>query len=174
MSGTKRASIVGVSCWISPSAGDSWCGHVHLVQRRQRLGAHDDDDLGLHDRQLLDHTGDAGEVGQRDVAQRTLYAQRSVDRQRVDLQALQGLHDRATGAAVEGDALLDLRRHRRMLQQHDVGLRMARAEHRHQGAPRAVRAGLQLARERVQLTDRTLEVLLADLVIGDRHRSRGI
>ena len=56
-----------------------------------------------------------------------------------------------------------------MLDQEDVGLRMAGAQHRHQVAARAVSALLQLAREGVQLSDRPLEVLLADLVVGDGH-----
>ena len=44
------------------------------------------------------------------VAHRALHAQRPVDRQRVDAEALEALHQRAAAAPVEGDALLDLRR----------------------------------------------------------------
>ena len=46
---------------------------------------------------------------------------------------------------------------------------MARAEHRHQVAARAARAALQVAGELVELADRSLQVLLADLVVGGRH-----
>src|SRR6185312_7449798 len=112
---------------------------------------------------------DACRVGQRGVRQRALHAQRPVDGERVDPQALERLHQRRAGAPVEGDALLDLRRTRVVLDEHDVGLRMAGPEHRHEVAARTVAALLQLAREVVQLADRPLEVLLADLVVGDGH-----
>ena len=82
---------------------------------------------------------------------------------------LEALHQRVAGAPVEGDALLDLGRGRRELEQHHVGLRMARAEHRHQVAARAVRALLEAVGELVELADRPLEVLLLDLVVGGRH-----
>jgi hypothetical protein len=49
-------------------------------------------------------------VGERGVGDRALDEQRAVDGERVDLQAAQRLHQRAARAAVEGDALLDLRR----------------------------------------------------------------
>ena len=61
-----------------------------------------------------------------------------------------------------------------MLEQHDVGLRVSGAEHRHEVAARAVRARLQLAGERVQLADGALEVLLPDLIVGNGHRLGGI
>jgi len=57
-----------------------------------------------------------------------------------------------------------------VLEQEDVGLRMARAEHRLQPAARAQLAGLELAGEVVQLPDRALQILLLDLVVGGRHR----
>ena len=66
--------------------------------------------LRLHDRELLDHARDAGRVGERRVADRALHAQRPVDGERVDPQALERLHQRGARAAVEGDALLDLAR----------------------------------------------------------------
>ena len=50
------------------------------------------------------HAGSASER----VADRALHAQRPVDGERVDVQALERLHQRGAGAAVEGDALLDL------------------------------------------------------------------
>jgi hypothetical protein len=146
---------------------------LHLAERGQRVGAHHDDDLGRHDRDLLDHARHAREVRERGVAERALHAQRPVHRQRVDLKALERLHQCAAGTAVEGDALLDLRRLGGVLEQHHVRLRMAGAQHRHQVAAGAVRAGLQLARERVQLADGALQILLADLVVGHRHRPRG-
>ena len=143
---------------------------VKLVQRCQCLGPHDHDDPRLHDRDLRNDARDALRVGHRGVGQRALHAQRPVNGQRIDRQPLEGLHQRATRASVEGNALLDLGGQRCVLEQHDVRLGMARAEHRHQLATRAVRAALQLARQRVQLPDRPLEVLLADLVICSGHR----
>src|SRR6185503_21014591 len=68
-------------------------------------------------------------------------------------------------------ALLDLRRDGRVLEKKDVGLRVAGAEDRHEVAARAVAAGLDLPGERVDLPDRALEVLLADLVVGRGHGS---
>src|SRR5205807_1879992 len=73
------------------------------------------------------------------------------------------------GAAVERDALLDLRGARRVLDQEDVRLGMARSQDGHQLSPRAVATRLDLARERVELADRALQVLLADLVVGRGH-----
>src|SRR5581483_1377347 len=52
------------------------------------------------------------------------------------------------------------------------GLRVARAQHRHQLAPRTVRAVAQPAGESVELADRALKVLLSDLVVGCRHHTR--
>ena len=86
-----------------------------------------------------------------------------------DLQALERLHQRAARAPVEGHALLDLGGAGGVLEQEDVRLRMARPQHGHEVAARAMLARLHLARERVQLADRALEVLLADLVVGRRH-----
>jgi hypothetical protein len=143
--------------------------NLQLVQDAQRLHAHHHDHPGRHDRDLLDHPRHAGRVRQRGVRQRALHAQRPVHRQRIDRQALERLHQRAAGAAVEGDALLDLRGQRRVLEQHDVRLGVPGAEHRHQLSARAVGAGLQLARERAQLADCALQVLLADLVVGGGH-----
>ena len=97
-----------------------------------------------------------------------LEAVRAVDGQRVDAQPLQRLEDRLAGAAEERDALLDLRRLRRVLEQHDVGERMAGAEHRNARSPAARR---DLVAELVDLGDRLLQVLLVDLV--GRHGAHG-
>ena len=80
-----------------------------LVERRERVVAHDHDDLGLHDRDLLDQARDALGRGERGVGDRALHAQRPVDGERVDVEPPQRLHQRGAGAAVERDALLDLR-----------------------------------------------------------------
>jgi hypothetical protein len=93
----------------------------------------------------------------------------SVYGQRVDVETLEALHQRAAGASVERHALLDLRGHRRVLQEKDVSLRVARAEHGHEVSARAMPALLDLPRQLVQLADRPLEVLLAYLVVGCPH-----
>src|ERR1700740_2814591 len=49
---------------------------------------------------------------------------------------------------------------------------MAGAEHRHQLAAGAVRAIAEAAGKSVQLTDRPLQVLLTDLVVGSGHPPR--
>src|SRR4051794_41537050 len=46
---------------------------------------------------------------------------------------------------------------------------MTGAQHRHEVAARAAVAGLQVAREQVELADRALEVLLTDLVVSGGH-----
>ena len=99
-----------------------------------------------------------------------LEAVRAVDRHRVDAQALQRLQDRLARAPVEGDAFLYLRGLRRVLQEHHVGERVARADDRHAalagGAP-------DLVAELVDLADRLLEVLVEDLVGGHSgHRGQ--
>src|SRR6476646_19879 len=140
-------------------------GDAEPVEDAQRRLAHHHDDLRLHDRQLLDqarHALAGGEVGLRD---RAFDAEGAVDDERVDPEAFEAFHQRVAGAAVEGDPLLDLRGHRRVLEHEDVGLRVARAEHRHQLAPRAVPALLDLAAHLVELTDRPLQVLLTYLVV---------
>ncbi len=143
---------------------------VEVLEREERVVAHRHDDLRGDDRDLLGDPREARRVGERGVGDRALHEQRAVDRERVDLEAPQRLHQRAAGAPVEGDALLDLGGPRRVLEQHDVGLRMARSEHRHQRAARAVLAPLDVACEEVELADRALEVLLTDLVVGRGHR----
>ena len=60
-----------------------------------------------------------------------LEAVRAVDRERVDAEPLQRLQQRVAGAAEEGDALGDLGRLRRVLEQEDVGQRVPGAEHGH-------------------------------------------
>ena len=61
MSGTYRASQVGVSFWISPGFALELARerHAQRVQLLERLLAHHDDDARLHDRQLVEHAGAA-------------------------------------------------------------------------------------------------------------------
>jgi hypothetical protein len=114
---------------------------------------HDDDELGLDDVDLACEPLPRLLL----VRARELEAVRPVDRHRVDLEAAAATSARLPGAAEEGDALVLLRRLRPVLEQEEVGLRMAGAEHR-----RAVRACLMgdLAAEIVDLGDRLLEVAL--------------
>ena len=127
------------------------------VQERERVLAHDDDELRLDDVQLADEERPrlvVALVGE-------LEAVRPVDRHRVDVQPLQRLEDRLAGAPEEGDALLDLRRLRPVLEEHDVGAWVPGSEHGH---TLAVSGGGDLVAEVVDLGDRLLEVLLIDLV----------
>src|SRR5690348_9630580 len=84
-------------------------------------GAHCDHELGLHDVQL------AQEVWPRLllIAARELETVRPVNRHRVDVEPLQRLEERVAGATVEGDALLQLRRLWRVLEEEDVRERVA-------------------------------------------------
>ena len=79
---------------------------LHRVEERDRRLAHDDDQLRLHDVQLAEEKGPRLLL----VAVGELQAVRPVDRHRVDAQPLQRLEQRVAGAAVERDALLQLRR----------------------------------------------------------------
>ena len=94
-------------------------------------------------------------------------AERSEDHDRVDREPLEALHQSVPRATVEGHPLLDLGGRGSSLQHEYVGLGMARALDRHDVAARAVLAGGQLPAKIIQLPDRALEVLLADLVVGD-------
>ena len=112
MFGTTSASHAGVSGWISPGSGSTGraSGTSRSLSVVERVLAHDDDDLRLDDRELLDDARDARRVGERRVGHRALHAERPVDGERVDRQALERLHQRRARAPVERDALLDLRR----------------------------------------------------------------
>ena len=79
------------------------------------------------------------------------------------MEALQRLEDGLSGAPEERDALLDLRRLRRELQEHDVGEGMARPD---DGDAQLVTGARELVPELVDLGDRLLEVPLVDLVGG--------
>ena len=130
MSGVTRAWIVGVNRWIAPSASGSRrseSGKLQIVDERGRPLAHDDDELRLDDVQLARQP----RRGVGGILRSELEAVRAVYGHRVDVQALQGLQHGLTGAAEERDALLDLRRLRCELQEHDVGERMARADDGH-------------------------------------------
>ena len=116
---------------------------------------------------------DARGLRQRRVGDRALHAQRPVDGQRVDVQPLERLHQRGAGAAVERDALLDLRRARGAYlsrktsacgwPEPSTGIRLPRGQ-----CWQACRSRVK----RVELADRALEVLLADLVVGGGHSGR--
>src|SRR2546430_1387001 len=81
-----------------------------------RRPAQREDPLRLDDMQLAEEKGPRLVL----VAVGELDAVRPVDRHRIDVQALQRLEYRVAGAAVERNALLELRRARRVLQQEDV------------------------------------------------------
>ena len=109
--------------------------------------------------------------GERAVAARELDGVRPVDLHRVDVQPLQRLDQRVPGAAVEGDALLQLLRLRPVLEQEDAGERMAGRQRRR----RAVRGLRDLVRQAIDLGDRLAEVALVDLVCrhGGGHGGSG-
>ena len=98
-----------------------------------------------------------------------LQAVRPVDRERVDVQALKRLQHGRAGAAEERDALLDLLRLRRVLEEDDVRQRMPRADDRH---AQLVACPSQLVAEHVDLGDGLLQVALVDLV-GGHGRGHG-
>ena len=137
----------------------------------ERHLAHHHEDPRLHDHQLVEHASGAG-LGGVDRIDRALHADRAVDRERVDAKTLERLLQGHAGASVESDALLDLGGLCGMLDQEDVGLRVAAAEHRHQVAARALVAVVNLVRERVELADRPVEIFLADLVVCAWHLVR--
>src|SRR5581483_4022035 len=97
-----------------------------------------------------------------------LEAVRPVDRHRVDAEPLQRLEDGVAGAPVEGDTLLQLRRARRVLEQHHVRERVAGAD---DGHARAAARLCDLVAESVDLGDGLLQVLLVDLVGRHGHMS---
>ena len=123
MSGTYSASIVGVKRWSSPSVASTGCesGNAELVQERERVVAHHDDQLRLHDPQLAREPRPRLVL----VAAGELEAVRAEDLERVDAEPLERLDQRVPGAAVEGDALLQLLRLRPVLEQEDRRQRMA-------------------------------------------------
>ena len=167
MSGVTSPWIVGVSSWSSPSTERELAREREAgrVEERDRALAHRDHELGLDDVQLAQEEGPRLLL----VTARELEAVRPVDRHRVDVQALQRLEERVAGAAVERDSLLQLRRLRRVLEEEDVGERMAGAENRDAGSPGSLR---ELVTESVALGDRLLQVLLVDLVRSPRSADR--
>src|SRR5206468_1584779 len=84
---------------------------LERVQERERVLAHDDDELRLDDVQLANEEGAGLLVG----LVRELEAVRPVHGQRVDVQPLERLEDRLARASEERDALLHLRGLRAML-----------------------------------------------------------
>ena len=159
MSGTTSASTVAVKrcsplgCRVE-LVGEREAERVDELDRRL---AHQHEQLRLDDVQL------AGQPRRRllEALAAELEAVRAVDDHRVDVQALQRLLQRLAGAAEEGDALLDLRRLRRVLEQEDVRQRVPGAEH---GNVRRVTCAADLVPELVDLGDGLLQVTLVDLV----------
>jgi len=99
-----------------------------------------------------------------------LQAVRPVHRERIHVEPLERLQHGLPLAAEERDALLDLRRSRRVLEEEDVGERMARSEH---GNAELVAGTSKLVAEVVDLCDRLLQVPLVDLV-GWHGRGHGV
>src|SRR6266566_5435563 len=93
---------------------------VDRVEELDDALSHRHDQLRLHDVQF------AGEEGTRLIllTVRELEAIRPVDGHRIDMEALERLQARLAGAAVEGDALLDLGRLGTEFEQHHVCERM--------------------------------------------------
>src|SRR5918995_1288826 len=147
--------------------------HAQVVQLLERLVAHYHHDPGLHDGQLLTHARAAGWRRVVRVVHGTLHEHGAVHRERVDAEALEALHERAARTTVERNTLLDLRGHRGELEEHDVRLRVPGSEHGHEVAAWAMLTALDLPGEQIQLTDRSLEVLLANLVVSCRHLVSG-
>ena len=91
--GRTRASIVGVKAWISPSRCS--IGRESGTWRPLRIAqaglAHDDDDLRLHDRDLLDQPRHALLRRQVGLGDRAFGAERAVDDQRVDPQPFEAI-----------------------------------------------------------------------------------
>ncbi len=173
MSGVMRTSVPGVNSTISPTAYSR--GRAVGSSSRLRAGddllAHGDDDLRFDDGDLAAQVLEAARLGLGVVAHvAALEDVGAVELQRVDAQALAALHDRRAGAAEERHALVALARLRLVLEQHDVGQRMAGADHRHRLAVRAHAAAQHLAGELVDLGDGASQVLVVDLV-GLSHRS---
>ncbi len=164
MSGVTSASMVGVSVLERP-------GLIrHLGREREASGvealtgvlAHHHDDLRLDDVELAGQERASFLLGLVEV----LDAVRSVDGGGVDSQPLDRLQDRLSRTPEERDALVQLGRLGAVLEEEDVGQRVARADH---GSP--VRAGRarELGAELIDLGDRLLEVAIGDIVGCHRH-----
>ncbi len=170
MSGVTSASIVGVKRCSTPVRAPASSGvgerEAKLVQELDRALAHDDDELGLDDVDLACQP----RRRVRGILRPELEAVRPVDGERIDVQALQRLQDRLPRTAEERDTFLDLRRLRQVLQQEDVGQRMARADDRD---PELVAGPRELVAELVDLGNRLLQVALVDLV-GGHGRWHGV
>ena len=145
MSGVTIASIVGVKRRTTPVSAPSSAVGEREVQRVEEpcgLVAHHHQELRLHDVEL------AREPRCRlaGVLRSELEAVGAVDRERVDLEALQRLEDRVAGAAEERDALGDLGRERSVLEEEDVAERVARSRARARASRRRARGARVAAR----------------------------
>ena len=154
MAGTTSTSIVGVRCWTRPTSSSTGAasGRSSALRNETVSLAHRHDDLGLDDRQLALEPARGG-LGVGGIPR--LQAVRAVQEARVDPEPLHRLEHRLAGTAEERDALGELGRSRRVLQQEDVGERVPRAED----------ATRQLVAELVDLADRARQVVLVDLIL---------
>src|SRR5436305_5878644 len=82
-------------------------GNAEAVEDAQGGLAHDDDDLRLHNRHLLDQAADALPRRQVGLRGRALDAKGAVDDEGVDPEPFEAFHQRVARAAVKGDPLLD-------------------------------------------------------------------
>ena len=158
MSGTASASIVGREALelaqLRLDRGRE--READAVQELERVLAHHDEQLRLDDPQLAPQPL----RGHAEVAARELDAVRAVDLHRVDVEPPQRLDQRGAGAAVEGDAFLQLLCLRAVLEQEDVRQRVPGG----QGGGGPVRGLRDLLRQPIDLGDRLTEVALVDLV----------
>ena len=99
--------------------------HLELVQRDESALSHQHHDAGLNDRDLLQNSRDAHIGCLICIRNGTFHAERSVNRQWIDVQSLEALHQGRPATPVERHAFLDLSRPRCVLQEEDVGLGVA-------------------------------------------------
>ena len=148
--------------WMTPSASassGSESGKRSSFTNSTAADAHHDHELRLHDVDLARQPG--GRVG--GILGPELEAVRAVDRERIDLQPLERLQNRLARAPEERHALLDLLVLRRVLQEEDVGERVARS---HDRDAQLVAGPGKLVAELVDLGDGLPQVALVDLVGG--------
>src|SRR6478736_165999 len=138
-------------------------------QERDGVLTHRHDDAGLGDVQLVgEPCPRLGEVV-RPRVDVDLQAYAAVQLQRVDAQPLDALQHRLAGPAEEGHALLHLRSRGPVLEQEDVGQRVAGADHRRLCGMVVADPGRDLMAELVGLGDGAGLVSLVDLIVGHAH-----
>ena len=122
-----RSSASGAGLGRSRARAAPSSGRSSALTNETVSLAHRHDDLGLHDRELALEPARGG-LGVGRIAR--LQAVRAVQQARVDPEPLHRLEHRLAGAAEERDALGELGRSRRVLQQEDVGERVPRTRGR--------------------------------------------